>query len=198
MISADSDNLRLFFAVPLAEDLRDAACGLQDVLEIACERGPRVKWVERENLHLTLKFVGDTPVEDTQRLAEVAAAVASECSAASLQVGGVGCFPPRGVPRVIWVGLAEESPELGGLAGRLDGALQAAGLSTPDRNRFSAHFTLGRVKQGRGCAPLSEAIAGLGEEPVGQMMVHRFSLMSSELTPQGPIYAERACFDLKK
>lgn len=187
--------LRLFFAVPLAEPLRDAACALQERLAETCRGGPRVKWVERDNLHLTLKFVGDTSAKDLGRLTTTAERIAAECSPATVRLQGVGRFPPRGAPRVIWLGLAAESPELTRLAERLDRALQAEGLAEAERNPFTAHFTLGRVKD-RHDNELSGAIRRLAAEPIGKMTVDHFCLMSSDLTPKGPVYAERARFEL--
>ena len=190
-----AEKLRLFFAVPLADDLRDVAVQLQEAVAKSAGHEARVRWVERENLHLTLKFVGDTAEEDVEKLVQIAEKVAASCSGTSLQVSGVGCFPARGAPRVIWAGVFRDSPELNELAARLDKALQDAGLAEADRNPFATHFTLGRVKD-RQCGELSSAVRRLGEEPVGEMKVDHFVLMSSELTPQGPIYSEQARFEL--
>jgi len=189
--------LRLFCGVPLADEaLRDAACGLQDALREACRRGPRVKWVERPNLHLTLKFIGDTPAARLGEVIAIAEQAAAECAPAELDLRGVGCFPPRGAPRTIWLGVHEECPELAELARGLDRRLVAAGLSEPDRRPFAVHFTLGRVKDTGGGRELREAIERLCNEPVGTMTADRFVLYSSDLTPQGPVYTDRGEFEL--
>ncbi len=193
---AASETLRLFFAVPLPEELREVVRGLQQTLSEACSSGPRVRWVEPENLHLTLKFIGDTAAEDVDRVVEIARQAAKECSPASVQVSGVGRFPPRGAPRVIWVGLSEECTELTELAGRLDRALQAEGVAEPERHPFTAHFTIGRVKGHGRAVALSETIERMSEEPVGKMRIDEFCLISSDLTPHGPIYTERTRFNL--
>lgn len=189
------ESVRLFVAVPMAEGLRDRALALQKRLAEDCRGGPRIKWVERPNLHMTLAFIGDTPPGDVDGVREIARRAASDARATSLELRGVGCFPPRGAPRTIWVGAAEESPELTALAERLDEELSGAGLAEPARHPLTVHFTLGRVK-GRGDRRTREAIEGLGEEPVGGMDVTEFVLMSSDLTPRGPVYAERDSFEL--
>jgi len=188
--------LRLFFGIPLDEPLRDAACELQEALQRACRGGSRVKWVERPNLHLTLKFVGDTPAGKLDEIIEIAGEAAAECSPSQIDLRGVGCFPPRGAPRTIWMGLREECPALTELAYALGRRLVEAELAEAERHPFTAHFTLGRVKDPGGGRDLREAIEQLAEEPVGQMDVNRFCLFSSDLTPQGPVYTERAEFEL--
>ncbi len=195
-MASGSQTLRLFFAVPLDAALREEACRLQDELAGACRSGPRVKWVERPNLHMTLKFLGDTPPEDVARICRVAERVAEGRAPLSMELVGVGCFPPRGAPRTIWIGLGRECPELKDLAESLDATLAEAGLAERERRPFTGHFTLGRVKDRRGGRPLREAIERLGGEPVGSMEADHFCLLSSDLTPQGPIYTERASFEL--
>lgn len=193
---AAAETLRLFFALPLDEALRDRACEVQRTLGQACVRGPRVKWVERANLHLTLKFLGDMPADALESLRRVGEQVAAQGTPFELDLCGAGCFPPRGAPRTLWLGLGEDCPELAALARRLDEALAEAGLSEPEGRPFTAHFTLGRVKDRGSGRELREAVEQLCEEPVGTMRADRFCLLSSDLTPQGPVYTERACFDL--
>ncbi len=190
------ERLRLFFGVPLAEALRDAACGLQDALGEACRRGPRVKWVERPNLHLTLRFIGDTPAARLGEVSAIAQQAAAECAPVELELRGVGCFPPRGALRTIWLGVREERPELTELAQGLGRRLVEAGLAEPERRPFAMHFTLGRVKDAGGGRGLREAIERLCNEPVGTMTADRLVLYSSDLTPRGPIYTERGEFEL--
>ena len=192
-----SQRLRLFFGVPLPDEaLLDAACALQDELREACRRGPRVKWVERPNLHLTLKFVGDTPAERLPEVIAIGEQAAAECPAVTVDLCGAGCFPPRGAPRTLWLGLREDCPELAQLADALDRRLAEAGIAEPERRPFTAHFTIGRVKDTGGGRELREATERLCEEPVGQMTIDRFVLYSSDLTPRGPVYTKRGEFHL--
>lgn len=191
---ADPERLRLFFALPLDEALRDQACALQQELARAAGR-TRIKFVERPNLHMTLKFLGDTPAEALPELCRIADEVAAACPAMALAVGGAGCFPPRGAPRTLWLGLTHECPELAELARRLDAALAEAGLAEADARPFTGHFTLGRVKDRAG-SELRAAVERLACAPVGSMDVDHFTLLSSELTPRGPIYTERRRFRL--
>ena len=193
MPSGASRNLRLFFAVPLAEELRERARELQRDLARA---DAKVKWVEQANLHMTLKFIGEVAAERLGEFRRVAEQVAARASCCEPSVRGVGCFLSRGAPRTIWLGVEGEARELCELAERLDGALVEAGLAEPERRRFAPHFTLGRVKGQQNARELLAAIEELSEAPVGPMRVESFALMSSELTPCGPVYTEEARFGL--
>jgi 2'-5' RNA ligase len=193
MAAAGGEQVRLFFAVPLANELRDRACELQGELAAA---GARVKWVERPNLHMTLKFVGEVPGERVEAYCEEAAQVAAGAKGCEIAVRGVGCFQSRGAPRTIWLGTEGEAPELAELAAGLDEALARAGLGEAERRAFAAHFTLGRVRGRQRAGELLAAIERLADAVVGQMPVESFVLMRSELTPSGPIYTEQARFDL--
>lgn len=194
MTVADDGRLRLVFAVPLDEALRDRACALQEELARVAGRGTRVKFVERANLHLTLKFLGDMPAETLPELCRIADEVAAGCPPMALEVTGAGCFPAWGAPRTLWLGLSRGEAELAELAQRLDAALAEAGVAEADDRPFAGHFTLGRVRR-RG-AELRGAAKALAHEPVGPMDLDHFTLLSSELTPRGPIYTERRRFRL--
>ncbi|HUS80570.1 MAG TPA: RNA 2',3'-cyclic phosphodiesterase [Armatimonadota bacterium] len=189
------DSLRLFFAIPLAEELRDAATELQRRLSEA--RGDvRVKWVERPNLHMTLKFMGDTPAERLDEVQAIAGAVGAGCRPCEVEYRGVGCFASRGCPRTIWLGAARQCPELAELARSLEDALAQAGLAEPEGRAFQVHATLGRVRDSRGGGRLMDEIRALADAPVGSQRIEDFVLISSELTGRGPIYTERGRFRL--
>lgn len=191
---AEPERLRLFFAVPLDEALRDRACALQEELARVVMRGTRVKFVERANLHLTLRFVGEMSAEVAPELCRVADEVAALREPMALEVAGMGCFPPRGAPRTLWLGLSRGEPELADLARRLDVALLNAGLVEPEPRPFTGHFTLGRVRAGG--AELRAAAERLADVFVGAMQVDHFALLSSDLTTRGPIYTELRRFRL--
>jgi len=194
-MSSDGPSLRLFFAAPLAEELRGRVVRLQQ--ELAREaRGLRVKWVEPENLHLTLKFVGDAPAGRVDELLAVARQVARDAAPCEIDYCTVGCFASRGCPRTIWLGAEPEPPELATLATGLEEALARAGLAEPERRPFRAHLTLGRVKDRRGGGALLEEVRRLAHTPVGAQRLDDFVLLSSELTGAGPIYTEQGRVDL--
>ncbi len=138
---------RLFVAVPVAQDVREAVGRLMEQLAGAPidVRGPgQPRWVRVDGLHLTLRFLGATP---DGRVGELAAALASAAQGVApfrVELGGGGAFPDARRPRVLWIGIGAGAPELGALARRLDGELERLGWP-PDRRPFAAHLTLART-----------------------------------------------------
>lgn len=185
--------LRLFFAVPVSEAVRETVVEVQKELR---QTGAAVKWVERENVHFTLKFLGDTAEERIPALVETARGVAARTAPFEVKVQGLGYFPEGRRPQVIWAGCTVGGEEFAALGHDLDMALAAAGLAEADRRPFVPHLTLGRVRGGRNLRELAEALAANAERELGAMRVERFLLMQSELRREGPVYAEVGRFEL--
>lgn len=185
--------LRLFFAVPASAAVVEEAVAAQQELYF---RDVELKWVEPQNLHFTLKFLGDTPEERIPALAQVARAVAARTAPFEVKVQRLGYFPEGRRPQVIWAGCTVGGEEFAALGRELDAALAAAGLAEADRRPFVPHLTLGRVRGGRNLRELAEALAANAERELGAMRVERFLLMQSELRREGPVYAEVGRFEL--
>jgi len=132
---------RLFIAVALPDGVRGELAGLAQPL-----RG--VAWTRPSQLHLTLRFLGDVPADRIERADGLLAAIRVEPFV--LPVEGVGAFPPKGPPRVIWVGVGAGHPHLFQLRQRLDDAVLAAGIDFDVRS-FQPHVTIARC--GDGAAP---------------------------------------------
>ncbi|GFK95251.1 RNA 2',3'-cyclic phosphodiesterase [Fundidesulfovibrio magnetotacticus] len=139
------DAARLFVGLPLPPVLRDGLAALRRVLEplspVPCA------WTRPGEWHLTLKFLGDTPLERIPSLKAALEGVAWE--AFTLRPGGAGTFPERGAPRVLWAGLALGGPECAALARAVKQALAPLGFA-PEARAFAAHLTVARAK---GAAP---------------------------------------------
>jgi RNA 2',3'-cyclic 3'-phosphodiesterase len=154
-----------------------------------------VAWVATDNVHLTLKFLGQV---DVARLGEVRDALDRAVSAArpfDLSVHGLGGFPTAARPRVIWAGVGDGVAPLADLAARVDAALERVGFEREARP-FSPHLTLGRVREPRRDPRLEAAIVEGGGERFGTLHVTRVSLMRSDLSPRGARYAVLASHEL--
>ena len=185
--------MRCFVAVEVPEEVRGLIGRVQEALRRA---DADVKWVERENLHLTLKFLGDLTEEAAGRLGGALAAEAARWPRLKLAFEGIGAFPERGVPRVVWAGCAGDLERLAGLAGAVERAAEAVGVPREGRH-FVAHLTIGRVKSARHEKRLRAAIENQRAVPLGSAEVGEFALMRSTLTSSGPVYERMRGFPLR-
>ena len=155
--------LRLYFALPLPPELREALERGRPVL-------PQARWARSGGLHVTLAFLGERPAEALPALEGIAAAMADRHRAFTLKTAGLGGFPERGRVRVLWLGL-EPSPALENLTGDLRRALTAAG-ETFDARPFRAHITLARLRQ-------PHSLVGLADPAPAAFAVDRLVLYES-------------------
>lgn len=184
--------IRIFVAVNLAPGLKETLAQVQERLKAA---RADVTWVRPENLHLTLKFLGQ--VEET-RLAAVGEAVAAAArgyGSFRLVLGGLGAFPQPRAARVVWIGMSEGAQALAALQARVEGGLESLGFPREERP-FTAHLTLGRVRGPRHREQLAVALTSMPTEPLGEMVLHRIELMKSDLGPGGARYSVLQSFPL--
>ena len=184
--------MRCFVAVEVPEEVRGY---IERVREALRRADADVKWVERENLHLTLKFLGDLGEDAAARLGGALAMEAARWPRLRLSFGGIGVFPERGTPRVVWAGCAGEVERLAGLAGAVERAAEAEGVPR-ERHPFVAHLTIGRVKSPRNEKRLRAEIENQRSVPLGASEIAEIALMKSTLTSAGPVYERAAAFRL--
>lgn len=179
--------LRTFIAVDLGKTLRDRLVSLQENLARA---GADVKWVEVENLHITLLFLGEV---DERELPALCRAVSVECGRHerfTLGIQTVGTFPNPRRPRVVWAGAGEGTPELIALHDALESPLQELGCYRREERQYKPHVTLGRVKSDGSAEALAAILLKKANWNAGtEVEVQEVLVMSSMLTKQGPEYA---------
>lgn len=146
--------------------------------------GP-IKPVEPENLHLTLRFLGDIPLTEIAAIGEAVRRAAASQTVFSDELRGVGVFPRLGRPRVVWVGL-DNPVAWSELHAALDRELAALGYPSEARP-FLPHLTVARVK-GRPPDGLATLVERHADTAFGEFEVGHLELLQSELTRQGPIY----------
>ena len=185
--------VRAFIAVPLAVPALERLDDVQRALRRATEKaGWSVRMIPRDNLHLTLRFLGD--VEET-RIADIAAALASIGTrpAFDVRLSGLGAFPPRGQPRVLWIAVDEGKDDLVALAHDVEARVESVGFS-PDERPFKPHLTLARVKRAGGRH--SAVIDGVESKEAGTSRVSEVILYRSELRPDRAHYHPLTCIKL--
>jgi 2'-5' RNA ligase len=177
--------LRTFIGVDIGKAIRDRAVALQEELARA---SPDVKWVEPENLHVTLLFLGEVDDREVPAVCRAVAEETQQHTAFSMTIEKVGCFPSPRRPRVLWIGVGEGSQELCTLHDGLEPPLLDLGCYRREERQYTPHITLGRVKSDRPSDKLGPVLAKQAGWQGGQTMVREILVMSSQLTPQGPIY----------
>lgn len=191
----DPDRPRLFFATPLPDDVREAIRPVRDAVQLAVGDGhARIRWVRIESLHLTLRFLGPTPLDQAAALARVADGVAAAAAPFEVLIAGSGAFPAYGRPRTLWLGIERGGDGLAGLAAGLARGLSADGggdgaRDDRDDRPFSAHLTLARTD---GLRLASEAAQALAEAAAGNawsFVADRMVLFRSHLG-SGPAWYE--------
>ncbi len=175
--------MRLFVAVSLPSEIQNRLAAVQDQLRRA---QADVSWVRAENVHVTLKFLGEVEVKRLDRMRLALTEVARAAAPFSMQVAGVGSFGGR-IPRVVWVGVGEGAEPLVQLAGLVEGALARVGFPK-ERRGFTAHLTLGRVRSSRNAEALLALILDTPASTFGTVKAMQFELMQSELRPSGSVY----------
>ena len=176
--------LRLFSAEEISEEVRSEAAGIVARLG---EKNADVKWAAKENMHITLKFLGRTMPEEAEKLKKALAEVAGVTRAFRVRLSKLGAFPPGGSARVIWLGVEEGERELKALSEEVEDKLSFLGFSKEERP-FSAHLTLGRVRSGKNLGPLVRLMKETTFRSKELFLAEALTLYKSELSPLGPRY----------
>lgn len=179
------DRLRLFVALDITEEARRAIAASME--KHACEL-VGARWVRPENLHITLKFIGDYGEEMLPRLSNEIRETAGLCKAFRAALGGCGGFPSRRKSRVLWVGMEEGQAEAAAIAAKLNSRLEKVGIERESRP-FKGHLTLARLRKPTDCShvidEMEKELQPLTEMP---FEVREMTLYRSILGPGGPRY----------
>jgi 2'-5' RNA ligase len=183
---ADIPGRRIFVAVPLPSDARDAVAGLVDrVRSAGVPGGGRdVRWVRLDGLHLTLRFIGPTPDARIPDAADAVRTAGASTEPFDLAIGGAGVFPVHGRPRALWLGLRTGEASLTDLAATVDEALASAGW-TFEPKPFTAHLTLARSDGIPAAASIGQHLAAEAAEMDVPFRAERVGLFES-VTGGGP------------
>ena len=188
---------RTFIAILLTSEARDAVTAEVERLR---PRSRAVAWVPRENLHLTLRFLGEQAEE---RLTDARAALETAAAGGepfTVGLHGLGAFPGLERPRILWIGIAEGALAVRGLQARLEAGLAERGFP-PESRPWHPHLTVGRVFDDRrwrreATPALRLAVAQAGSRPVARLLITAISLMKSDLGTGGARYTALAACPL--
>lgn len=179
--------MRTFIALELPERIKDSLAQLQNQLKAS---GADVKWVDPNNIHLTLKFLGERDEKKVEKIIQIIDEVAKTKNSFQIHISSLGVFPKIDFPRVVWVGIDKGDNETKEIAKELEEKIAKIGIPKEDRP-FSSHITIGRVRSPLKKEKLVQALKDL-ENNLGrqnlEFEVRRITLFKSTLTPKGPIY----------
>jgi 2'-5' RNA ligase len=182
--------MRLFVAIDIPEDVRRNLAALVAKLH-GTSRNAR--WARIEGLHVTLKFIGETPVDKTEMIKTALAAIPSRAPM-FINFRGLGFFPNERRPRVLWAGV-EAGPEFAELAATVETTLEPLGIPREGR-AFTPHLTLSRFESPRELDSLRAAIEESGPMEFGRVTAQEFHLYQSVLKRGGAEYTRLATFSL--
>lgn len=175
--------VRSFIAIELPEDLKHGIFAATEKLRAL---NSDVKWVSLENLHLTVKFLGDTAEEMLENISKRLLSISERHAPFLLNFIGAGSFPDMRKPRVIWIGISE-SREFMNLHNDIENAMTEFGFQK-DNRRFSLHLTIGRVRSLKNVSTVMKEFSTLEQMDFGKIEVKNIALMKSDLRPNGSVY----------
>ena len=189
--------LRAFIAVEIPLGIRQAICSATSDLRNGI--GSLVRWVPMENMHLTLKFLGDISPSNVDMLTQMLRAEADLFNRLELRLSGLGSFPSLKRPRVIYIGI-QAPAALEALQRGIESASRRLGYESEERG-FSPHLTIGRVKQnvtGTAQQTIRRALEETKIDSLGTARVDSLHLYKSDLQPTGSVYTRLFSAPLKK
>ena len=198
--------MRAFIAIELDQNIKEKISAIQKKLK---QTEADVKWVKPENIHLTLKFLGDIDEKKAEKIKNILKNLAGDRQTFDMAISELGAFPKLRFPRVIWIGIKEGADDALKITSILDDKLVSIGFAKEKRG-FSAHITIGRVRSNKNRLRLIEAVNKFNETnqkeftPLEKDFLTEFTqtvknitLFKSTLTPQGPIYEALLIASLK-
>ena len=185
--------MRLFVALEIPAAVRDnLAAQVAELRELSAKvADKRPRWVRPENLHVTLKFIGEVSPAKLEGIRGALSAIRSDAPV-QIEFRRLGFFPNEQHPRVLWAGL-DASPNLSSLARDIDGALETQGIAR-ERRAFTPHLTLARFEPPGLHEKLRAAIQKNGAREFGSFQTREFYLIESKLKPSGAEYTTLASY----
>lgn len=180
--------IRTFLAVALADETRRALAELARQADVG---SVKARWTDPENLHVTVKFLGDVPEADVLDVCDAAAEAACRVEPFDFSVRGAACVPPAGRKlRMVWADV-DDGGAMAELARAVEAEMGELGFP-PERRPFRAHITMARIRFARDPQPLRDAVGRFAEAEFGSQRAEELVVFQSELTRSGPIYTPMA------
>ena len=178
--------MRTFVSIEIPDDIKNSIEKAIGELTLIL---PHIKWVDKKNLHITLKFLGWVEDSKISDLADSVADIVKGFGTIKVGFAGFGMFPDERHPSVIWVGITEGSDKLKELADKIEDKLSTEGYGEKEKE-FSPHLTIGRIKEKIDAEALAGFIRKNEKASFGGFAAKNVSMIKSTLMRSGPIYEE--------
>lgn len=183
---------RLFVAVDFPASHRDT---LEDLLAIARDRNPQIRWIAANAAHLTLQFIGEVPIETAEILRMAVPSLGKGSGPLTLHIDGAGAFPNLQKPQIVWLGLAGDVANLRRLVRRVETFLLDFEIQ-PEQREFKPHITLGRARQKLQSPEINTLVETMRSAEVKRLLaaleepfrVDQVTLYRSHLSHEGSSY----------
>jgi len=185
--------IRSFIAIELSPIIKSKIEEIQSKLKSSTSD---VRWVRKEGIHLTLKFLGNIEEERISEISDIIRKCSTDTTTFTLKVHSLGAFPNERNPKVIWVGAEDESGNLGKLQHALEKGLAKIGFKKEKRS-FSPHLTLGRLRSPKGKSELTQRLENYKNYEFGTFEAKEVCFFKSELKPGGAIYTKLKTFSFQ-
>jgi len=194
----DMEQIRGFVAIELNDEIKVKLGETQALLK---RKGivDQMRWVRPEAMHITLKFLGDVPVDSIKEIVVAIKQASEGIGPFSLSFGGLGCFPSVSRPNVIWIGMWGDTKTLAQLQGGIEDSFAVLGFP-PEKRKYTPHLTLGRVRrhiERRERGRLGGLVQTENIDKLGEFEVHEVSLMKSVLSAAGAKHSRLAVVRLE-
>lgn len=178
--------MRTFIAIELPENIKASLARWQEKLKTA---HADIKWVEKDNIHLTLKFLGEVDENKISEISAILEKIGQTYPSYQATISSLGGFPKIEYPRVIWAGIGNGDQETKNIVKQIENSLEEIGIPKEDR-LFASHITLGRSRSEKNQKKLGELLGKLKAEftNMESFEVRKITLFKSQLSPKGPTY----------
>lgn len=188
-------NRRIFIAIDISDEARRAVSDYTEILRRKF-RHLRIGWEKTEKLHLTLKFLGETNEKQLDDLTNILEKTAAQFSAFKLQIAGTGVFPGPGNPRILWLGVTDETNSLSKISELLETKCASVGFKR-EKRKFKAHLTVARLREPHKSREIAEKHIENNFESV-EFEASEIVIYESKLQPAGSVYETISKFEFAK
>ena len=183
--------VRTFLSIPIIKDIKSKKNMLYSTIE---ESKSSINWVQNSNLHLNVKFIGQTPEISIDKIIECVSKITSNIEPFNVEVSGTGCFPTSTRPKTLWLGVSGEIKPLIDMVRKIENKLFEIGFSK-EKKEFIPHITVARIPYPQKVIPDVNIFLKSSYDMI-DLEIDRVQLFSSELLPNGAIYSLLKTFPL--